>query len=128
MQCKYNSVWTVTYLGPGLPRRLGLCGHGALQLNGQSDVLAAWGGGREIKVSKKRQSTKGASRYELAFEGVEGGTQKADKRKGGCMILYVKRRREKIIRFFRTSYMEAPQPSIIPARPPACNHAMRICV
>ena len=58
MQCKYNMMmftsWAVTYLGPGLPRRLGLCGHGALQLNGQSDVLAAWGGGREIKVSKKK--------------------------------------------------------------------------
>ena len=33
----------VAYLRPGLPGGLGLGGHGALQLNGQSDVLAAEG-------------------------------------------------------------------------------------
>ena len=33
----------VAYLRPGLPGGLGLRGHGALQLHGQSDVLAAEG-------------------------------------------------------------------------------------
>ena len=67
---------------------------------------------REMDYADAADMTvKGSSIYDVRTLEEEGGrgTQKADERKRGCVILYVTRGRgSKNLKILRTSYVEAP--------------------